>query len=66
MAFWYNVSTGQVEQDGDTRPKDGLMGPYETREQAEAALQTARERTERWDAQDREWDEGADAPNDRP
>jgi hypothetical protein len=34
------------------------MGPYPTREAAQNALATAREKTERWDEEDREWNEG--------
>lgn len=64
MAFWYNISTGQVEEDGQTDPKADLMGPYPTRAAAEQALQTAAEKTEKWDEEDREWNEGrsGDAP----
>lgn len=57
MAYWYNVGTGQIERDGETDPKGQLMGPYETQEQARAAIETARERTDKWDEEDRAWDE---------
>lgn len=60
MAFWYNVSTGQVEEDGATDPKGDLMGPYGTQEEAQNALATAREKTEKWDAEDRAYEEGED------
>ncbi|KNX37389.1 hypothetical protein [Luteipulveratus halotolerans] len=60
MAFWYNVSTGQVEEDGSTDPKGDLMGPYGTHEEAQNALATAREKTEKWDAEDRAYEEGED------
>lgn len=57
MQYWYNVDTGQVESD-DTRSRDAtVLGPYDSHEAAARALQTARERTEQWDAEDREWDE---------
>jgi hypothetical protein len=41
-------------------PRDGCaerhrLGPYETREQAEHALQSVHEREERLTAEDREW-----------
>ena len=44
-------------------PKDGCaerhrLGPYETREQAEHALQLVAEREQRLDAEDRAWKEG--------
>lgn len=59
MSYWFNVDTGQVETE-ETRSQDAdVLGPYETHEAAAAALTTARENTERWDAEDREWDEGS-------
>ena len=62
MKYWYNIGTGQVEEDSETARKDDLLGPYATREEAQNALQHARENTERWDEEDRrerEW-EGKD------
>ncbi|MGP7961490.1 hypothetical protein ACTVCO_11880 [Sanguibacter sp. A247] len=60
VAFFYNLATGQVEQ-GRQRAAQHLMGPYATREAAAAALETARVRTEAWDAVDEaerdEWDD---------
>jgi hypothetical protein len=59
MAFWFNVTTGQVEDDANKSPQDRLMGPYDTQAAAEEALSHARENTERWDAEDKAWeDEG--------
>lgn len=52
MAYWYNVRTGQVEQDGATSRKDDLMGPYDTEADAQQALQTAAEKTKQWDEQE--------------
>ena len=60
MAYWYNVDTGQVETDDDKSQGANLMGPYDSQGAASHALQTAREKTEAWDAADREWDEGED------
>jgi len=61
MAFWFNVSTGQVEDDANKSPQDRLMGPYDTLAEAEQALSHAKENTERWDADDKAWDdEGLD------
>lgn len=57
MAFWLNVSTGQVEDDAHKSPQDRLMGPYDTFAAAEQALSHARENTERWDADDKAWDD---------
>jgi hypothetical protein len=65
MAFWFNVDTKQVETD-ETRTRDAeVLGPYDSHEAASRALETARENTERWDAEDREWEErGAAKPDD--
>lgn len=57
MVFWFNVRTGLVEDDTDKSPMDRLMGPFDTREAAEQALSHARENTERWDAEDKEWND---------
>jgi hypothetical protein len=58
MAFWFNVSTGQVEDDENKSPQDRLMGPFDSHAAAEQALSHAKENTERWDAEDKEWEEG--------
>lgn len=50
--YWFNTRTRQVEE-GHQSDWTDLLGPYDTREQAERALDTARERTEKWDAQER-------------
>ncbi|KRF22686.1 MULTISPECIES: hypothetical protein [unclassified Phycicoccus] len=60
MAYWYNVSSGQVESDDNKSQGDDLMGPYDSQEAASNALQTARERTEKWDAEDKAWEDGED------
>jgi hypothetical protein len=41
-------------------PNYRRMGPYETPAEAEGALERARIRTEKWDAEDRAEDEGND------
>lgn len=53
MAYWFNTANGQVETDDTRGPDSDVMGPYATQEEASRALATARENTERWDAQDR-------------
>ena len=58
MAFWYNLSTGRVETDENKSQSDDLMGPYDSEADAANALELARRRTERWDEEDREWEEG--------
>jgi hypothetical protein len=57
--YWFNTHTRQVEE-GRQSDWTNLLGPYPTREAAERALETARERTERWDEEDRQWEEGED------
>ena len=58
MAYWYNVSSGQVETDDNKSQGEDLMGPYASQAEAANALASARERTEQWDAEDRAWNEG--------
>jgi hypothetical protein len=57
MAYWFNVKTGAVEDDANKSPVDRLMGPFDTHAAAEQALSHAKQNTERWDAEDKEWDE---------
>ncbi len=52
--YWFNTETRQVEE-GHQSDWRNLMGPYPTREQAERAVQSAREKTERWDREDAQW-----------
>jgi hypothetical protein len=53
--FFYNVSTGQVEELAKRGQSKELLGPYPTREAAAAALETAKAKTEAWDEEDRRW-----------
>jgi hypothetical protein len=57
MAYWYNVNTGAVEDDTRRSPVDRLMGPFDTHAQAEQALTRAKENTQRWDDEDKKWDD---------
>lgn len=57
--FWFNTDTGEVEE-GHQSDWRNLLGPYASREEAARALDTARARTEKWDEEDRRWDEGED------
>jgi len=52
--YWFNVITREVEEDDDPdrAPGSDLLGPYATREEAEHALETARARTEAWEAEE--------------
>ncbi|GAA1907951.1 methionine aminopeptidase [Lapillicoccus jejuensis] len=55
MQYWYNVDSGQVETDETKSQGAHVMGPYASQDEASRALQSARERTEQWDAEDRDW-----------
>jgi hypothetical protein len=57
--YFYNLTTHQVEQ-GRQSPGGELMGPYATREEAEAALATAQQRNESWEREDQAWDDEDD------
>ena len=57
MAFWFNINTGLVEDDDSKSPQDRLMGPFATHGEAEQALSHAKANTERWDAEDKAWDD---------
>ncbi|GAA2223705.1 hypothetical protein GCM10010413_16330 [Promicromonospora sukumoe] len=52
--YWYNTETGAVEV-GRRSSWSHLMGPYGTRAEAEAALQSAKSRNESWDKDDEDW-----------
>ena len=58
MAYWYNLTTGQVETDENKSQGDDLMGPYDSEADASRALEIAHQRTEAWDEDDRKWEEG--------
>ena len=50
-AYWYNMRTGQVEH-GLLSPSADRVGPFDTREAAEHALDKLRENSERWAAEE--------------
>ncbi|AIX99734.1 hypothetical protein ART_0136 [Arthrobacter sp. PAMC 25486] len=54
--YWYNVETQEVEKDAQSGWQS-LIGPYESREQAEEALDKVRARNEAADAYDEDDDE---------
>ena len=56
--FFFNVRTGKVEELATKGQSKDLLGPYPTREAAEAALATARQKTEAWDEEDRRYNNG--------
>jgi hypothetical protein len=58
-AFYYNLKTHAVEEEGQSKAKD-LLGPFPDRETAANALQIIREREEQKAAEDREWQKGSE------
>lgn len=52
--WYYNVITDRVEQEGEGKGTDQL-GPYPSREAAQNALDSVREREERLRAEDAAW-----------
>jgi hypothetical protein len=59
MAYWFNITTKQVQTDADRSSSDDVMGPYDTEDEARNALATAAQNTEQWDAEDRAWESGS-------
>ena len=53
-AYFYNITTGQVEQEGESKSKE-LLGPYPDAESAAHALQSIRDREAKKSDEDREW-----------
>lgn len=49
--YWYNVNTRQVEVDAQSDWRQ-LIGPYETRAEAEKALEKVAARNEAWEDDD--------------
>lgn len=57
LKYYYNLETRQVEQ-GKVSSFDNRIGPYDTREEAEHALEIAKERNriaDAYDEQDDRW-----------
>ena len=57
LKYYYNLETRQVEQ-GKISSFDNRISPYDTREEAEHALEIARERNriaDAYDEQDDQW-----------
>lgn len=60
-SFWYCVKHKSVESGEDICPPIDRLGPYDSREEAEHALEKASQRNEEWD-NDPNWnDAGTDA-----
>jgi cell division septation protein DedD len=47
--YWYNVKTHQVEEDAQSDWTQ-LIGPYNSRDEAEQALAKVKARNDAWDA----------------
>ncbi len=60
-SWWYCLKHGRVEQEHECALGDRL-GPYDSREQAEQALESSRQRTQEQDARDREDDDWGRPP----
>lgn len=52
--FWVDLGSGAIEE-GRQSPGVRRMGPYPTREAAQAAFDTAAARNEAWDEEDWRW-----------
>ena len=60
---WYwNLKQGRAVQASQRGPADDLMGPYDSKEEAERWRERFDARNEQWEQADREWegDEGED------
>ncbi|HEY6739606.1 MAG TPA: hypothetical protein VI076_12235 [Actinopolymorphaceae bacterium] len=55
--WYFCMKHRQAEPWNGCRNSDRL-GPYRTKEEAEHALETAAQRTEKWDKEDELWDDG--------
>jgi hypothetical protein len=53
--YYWCLRHSRVETDNDVCPATRTMGPYETADQAEQALNRVAERNEQWDAEDARW-----------
>ncbi|UOE45018.1 SPOR domain-containing protein [Agromyces larvae] len=50
-AYWYNMRTGEVEH-GLLSPSAERIGPFQTRPEAERALEKLRENSAKWAEED--------------
>jgi hypothetical protein len=57
MSYWWCTDHNAVERDGGCRAEVRL-GPYATQDAAEHALQSVKERNEKLDAEDEEYENG--------
>lgn len=58
--YWYNITTGEVEQGAKSSWKH-LLGPYASYAEAARALEKVEQRNEAWDSEDEDaaehWDD---------
>lgn len=54
VEYYFNTRTKMVEK-GRQSSWEHLMGPYDTREEAQRALEIAEERNESWDEDNESW-----------
>ena len=60
MAYWYNVKTGMVETEDGRSSSDEVLGPFDTRQEAENALATSAANRRAADASDAAWNQDED------
>jgi hypothetical protein len=54
--YYWCLSHHRVETEDDKCPAANRLGPYNSAEEAEHALDRVRERNETWDAEDARWE----------
>jgi hypothetical protein len=54
--YYWCLSHHRVETEDDKCPAVNRLGPYNSAEEAEHALDRVRERNETWDAEDARWE----------
>ncbi|GAA3209230.1 SPOR domain-containing protein [Microbacterium terregens] len=59
--YWYNLTTGEVEQ-GYVSPSVDRAGPFDTAEEAARAPEIIRERSRTWAEEEQREDESRPAP----
>lgn len=56
-AWWYDLKSKSAVQDSRAGKIADRLGPYDSREEAEAALDKVAARNEEADAEDRRWED---------
>lgn len=54
VEYYYNTRTKMVEKGRQSSWED-LMGPYDSHEQAEQAIEIAKKKSQAWDDADADW-----------